>query len=158
SLFTGDLDAANVHYSASIALWERLGDAESTADSLQMLGIIALRQGLLGEARSHVARSLEIERDYGSSRSVANLLEILPSVAAEENQVDRALKLGGAAAGMRKRLEIVSESPVSREVISRLEQRRRNPSSDEAWRAGVAMSREDAIAYALNETEATSRA
>ena len=158
ALFTGDLDAATVHYSASIALWERLGDAESTADSLQMLGIIALRQGRLGDARAHVGRSMEIERDHGSSRSVANLLEIFASLAVEENQVERALKLAGAAASMRKRLEIVSESPVSREVTSRLEQLRKGSSSDAAWQSGWAMSRQDAIDYALNGTEATSRA
>lgn len=148
---TGDLEEAIEHYETSIRGWVRLGDAESGANSYWMLGMIALRQNRLADARFHLAHSLEIERGNGSSRSVANVLESFAGLAAEEGQVERALRLGGAAAGIRSRLAIVTESPVSRDIMPRLERLRRESPTDAAWQSGWGMSREDAIAYALSE-------
>ena len=156
-LLSDDLAAADVRFRASIALWEKLDDAESIADSLQMLGTIAVRQGRLIDARSHLARSLEILRDQGSDRSVANLLEAFASLAIAEKELDRALMLGGASTGLRSRVDIVPMSPVSLDIAERLDKVRESMPSDDAWEAGRAMSREEAVAYALDKSEANSR-
>ena len=152
ALLTNDLDAATYHCQTSLRVWERLGDAKSCAESHAMLGVIALRQGLPGDARSHLAQSLEFERAHGSARSVANLLETFAALAIEEGQVERALRLGGAAAAMRDRLAIIAGSPITRDIMSRLEQLHRDQSPDDAWQSGWSMPGEDAVSYALNET------
>lgn len=151
ALFTNDLDAATSHYQTSIRVLERLRDVESVASSKAMLGFIALRQNRLADARSYLVQSLEMQRRHGSSRQVANLLEMFAALAVEEDQVEQALRLGGAAAGIRNRLAIVAESPLSRDIMPRLEKLRPGSSADNAWLSGWEMSREDAIAYALSE-------
>ena len=88
-------------------------------------------------------------RSEGSSRSIANILESLAAVAVEEGQDDRALRLAGAADGMRRWMAVVSSSPLHREQRQRLESLR--TAQQEVWLAGKAMAREDAIALGLQE-------
>jgi hypothetical protein len=129
---------------------------ETEAMSLLMLGNISVRQNRLEDAKSQLRESLEIQRLEGSSRSIANLLESLAAVAIAERQTKRALMLGGAAEGLRRRVEVVSTSPLHREISRRLEPVRRGPGAQEAWLAGAAMTREEAIGYALEEVAAGS--
>jgi tetratricopeptide (TPR) repeat protein len=152
ALFSNDLDGADGHFRTSVDLWERLGDSQSLANSEAMRGIVALRQARLEDAKVFLIDSLQLQRLEGASRSVANLLETLAAVAADEGENDRALRLGGAAQGLRDRIHVVTESPLSREIISRLEPLRHSAGGDQAWKSGLAMSREDAIAYALGES------
>jgi predicted ATPase/DNA-binding SARP family transcriptional activator len=156
ALFTKDVDGAADHFQTSLDLSRRCGDAETEAMSLLMLGNISLRQNRLDEARSHLRASLEIQRVEGSSRSIANLIESLAAVAVAEGQTGRALRLGGAAEGLRKRIEVVSTSPLHREISRRLQAVRQGPDAQQAWLAGAAMSREEAIGYALDEGRAGS--
>jgi len=151
ALFTKDVVGAARHFQTSLDLSRRRRDVETVAMSLLMLGNIALRQDRLNQARAHLRESLEIQRLEGSSRSIANLFESLAAVAIAEGQSDRALRLGGAAEGLRKRIEVVSASPLHREISNRLESVRRGSGAQKAWRAGAAMSRQEAIAYALDE-------
>jgi predicted ATPase/DNA-binding SARP family transcriptional activator len=154
--FSKDVVRATVHFQTSLDLSRRCGDVETEAMALLMLGNISIRENRLDEAKSHLHDSLEIQRLEGSSRSIANLIESLAAVAIEEGQTDRALRLGGAAEGLRKRVQVVSTSPLHREISRRLEPARQGSGAQQAWLAGAAMSREEAIVYALDEAEAGS--
>ncbi len=154
ALFTMDMPGATTHFQTSMDLSRGREDVEAVAMSLFMLGNIALRQNRLDEAKSNLRESLEIQRLEGSSRSIANLLESLAATAITEGQIERALRLGGAAEGLRARIEIVSTSPLHREISRRLESVRQGPEAQQVWRAGAAMSREEAIGYALDEVVA----
>ena len=156
ALYTADSEGAAAHFEASLDISRSLGDLETVAMSLLMLGNIAMRQDRLDEAKAHLRESLEIQRLEGSSRSIANLFESLAAVAIAEGQSDRALRLGGAAEGLRRRIEVVSTSPLHREMSRRLESVRQGPKAQQAWLAGAAMSRHEAIAYALAEVEVDS--
>src|SRR5712692_5826429 len=154
ALFTMDMPGATTHFQTSMDLSRGREDVEAVAMSLFMLGNIALRQNRLDEAKSNLRESLEIQRLEGSSRSIVNLLESLAATAITEGQIERALRLGGAAEGLRARIEIVSTSPLHREISRRLESVRQGPEAQQVWRAGAAMSREEAIGYALDEVVA----
>jgi uncharacterized protein HemY len=149
ALFARDMTRAGGHIQASLDLSRQNSDVEMVALSLLMLGNIALWEGRMNDARAHLRESLEIMRMEGSSRSLANLLESLAAVAAAEGQRNRALTLGGAAEGLREQLALVSSSPFHREISSRLDAARQGEEAIEVWEAGAAMSREDAIDYAL---------
>ena len=151
ALFTKDVAGAARHFQTSLDLSRRREDVETVAMSLLMLGNIALRQDRLNDAKAHLRESLEIQRLEGSPRSIANLFESLAAVAIAEGQSERALRLGGAAEGLRKRIEVVSASPLHREISQRLESVRRGRGAQKEWLAGAGMSRQDAIAYALDE-------
>ncbi|MFI4978343.1 MAG: BTAD domain-containing putative transcriptional regulator [Solirubrobacterales bacterium] len=156
AMFTKDMVGAAAHFQTSLDLSRRIGDVETEAMSLLMLGNISLRQNRIDEARSQLRESLVIQRLEGSSRSVANLIESLAAVAVAEGQTDRALRLGGAAEGLRTRIEVVSTSPLHREISRRLQPMRQGADAQRGWLAGAAMSREEAIGYALEEVEADS--
>jgi len=149
ALLTGDVDAAGTHYEASLTISTRIGDSEAAAMSRYMLGNVSLRQGQLGDSKAHLLEALEMLRAEGSSRSIAHVLEALAAVAVEEGQPERALLLGGAADGLRRRIAVVSSSPLHREHRQRLETMR--TTRQDAWMAGEAMARDDAIAYALED-------
>src|SRR5207244_11442093 len=153
ALYTADSESAAAHFEASLDISRSLGDLETVAMSLLMLGNIAMRQDRLDEAKAHLRESLEIQRLEGSSRSIANLFESLAAVAIAEGQSDRALRLGGAAEGLRKRIEVVSASPLHREISHRLESVRRGRGAQKEWLAGATMSRQGAVAYALDEVD-----
>jgi predicted ATPase/DNA-binding SARP family transcriptional activator len=157
-LFSQNFEKAHAHYEQSIELATRIGDGELVATSHGMLGNIAIRQSRLDDAKSHLRASLEFYRTEGSLRSIANLLEDLADVSITEGAITRALTLAGAANGFRSRISMVSTSPVHRAFIGRLEPLRRGADAEQAWLAGAAMARQDAIAYALEEVEAATAA
>jgi predicted ATPase/DNA-binding SARP family transcriptional activator len=154
AMFTKDVIGAAAHFQTSLDLSRRIGDVETEAMSLLLLGNISLRENRIDEARSQLRESLVIQRVEGSSRSIANLIESLAAIAVAEGQRDRALRLGGAAEGLRKRVEVVSTSPLHREISRQLQPVRHGADAQQAWLAGAAMSREEAIAYALEEVVA----
>jgi predicted ATPase/class 3 adenylate cyclase len=152
ALFAKDMRGAGKHIKASLELSRRQADVEMVAMSLLMLGNIDLWQGRLSEAQAHLRESLELLRVEGSARSIANLLESLAAVAVAQDDVIRALRLGGAAEGLRKQIAVVPSSPFHREISSRLAAAKQAKGAIGAWRSGAEMSREEAIAYALAET------
>ena len=151
ALFAKDMESAGEHIKASLDLSRGRSDIEMVALSLLMLGNIDLWQGRLPEARTNLRESLEILRLEGGSRSIANVLESMAAVAAAEDDKNRALRLGGAAEGLRNQISVVSSSPFHREISSRLDAARQGEGALEAWKSGTVMSREDAVAYALGE-------
>ncbi|HET9783283.1 MAG TPA: BTAD domain-containing putative transcriptional regulator [Candidatus Dormibacteraeota bacterium] len=154
AVFTHDLKDAQKHYETSLEISARLGDSESVGNSHQMLGVIALRLGQPEVAKAHLRESLDLQRSEGSTRSIANLLESLAAVAAEEGHGERALLLGGAAEGLRRRIEVVSTSPLHREISARLESLKSGAGGQQRWTAGMSMSRDEAISHALGEAGA----
>jgi len=151
ALFGKDMARAGEHIKASLHVSRRSSDDEMVAMSLLMLGNIDLWQGRLDDARAHLHESLEILRLEGGPRSIANLLDSLAAVAAAQDEKNRALWLGGAAEGLRKKIAVVSSSPFHREISRRLDAIRHGKEALDAWQSGTQMSREEAIAYALDD-------
>jgi predicted ATPase len=153
---TEELDAAKRHFEAAFDISSRLGDSASVATAQLMLGTIALRQNRVDEARSHLRASLDLHRQSGSSRSLAHVLESLAAVALSQGQTERAQRLAGAADGLRQRIGIATSNPDQRDFGALpLDSLRGATDANPAWLAGAAMSRDDAISYALGEFEPT---
>jgi tetratricopeptide (TPR) repeat protein len=153
---TDELEAAKTHFQASLDISSRLGDSASVATAQLMLGNIALRQNRLDDARSRLRESLDLHRQSGSSRSLAHVLESLAAVALSQGQVERAQRLAGAAGGLRQRIGLATSSPDQRDFGAlSLESLRGSTDANPAWLAGAAMSRDDAIGYALGEFDPT---
>lgn len=117
--------------------------------SLMMLGNVALLEGRFEDSEQHLRESLEALRLEGPSRSIANLLESLAAVAAATGNKRRALRLGGAAEAMRKRIAVAPSSPFHRAISMRLASIRQGPAGQSTWSAGARLSRQEAIDYAL---------
>jgi predicted ATPase/DNA-binding CsgD family transcriptional regulator len=100
--FAGDLKEAEDRAVASLGLAEEVGDRKLVAFLEAAIGVLALERGSLVEARRRFGRGLEISVEMGDRMNVALILEALCRLAAGTSSWTLALKLGAAAAAMRK--------------------------------------------------------
>jgi predicted ATPase len=98
----GEHAVARSLYEQSLTLFRELGDKWGMAGCLVDLGNLARDQGDHHLARSHYADGLRLFQELGQKRGVARLLDCLACSAALESAPQRALRLAGAAAAMRR--------------------------------------------------------
>jgi predicted ATPase/Tfp pilus assembly protein PilF len=96
-----DFAQAHRFFSEGLELRQLLGDRTGVADSLAKLGRVALRQGEMERARAHYAASLEQLRELGDRERIASGMMGIAALALAREQVARAVRLLGAADGIR---------------------------------------------------------
>jgi predicted ATPase len=99
ALETGDAETARVLHGESLAIWRTLGDRYGEVWALHRLGVVALSQGEGATATALFRESLAISRDIRFHLGTVEALEGLATLAATSGAPERALRLGGAAAG-----------------------------------------------------------
>jgi hypothetical protein len=135
-------------------------DREWLAHVLCRLGEVALEQGDLSRARAHLGESLRTARALAErgAPQVAPALEGLAGVAAVEGRAERALRLAGGAAELRRRLRL-QPWPLEQDALAhRLAPARRaldEPAQETAWLEGQSLSLDQAIAHALEDEPAS---
>jgi non-specific serine/threonine protein kinase len=178
----GDDREATACYAEALTLYRHLGDHQSLAVAwlLSHLAAIALEQGEWTAAQTHVAESLALLQDArhdavpelagpvevraalaaadpaglitATATVLPGTLETQAALAAVQGTPDRALRLAGAAAALRARLNRPL-APAEQDALERrLAPARQALSAEQqatAWAAGQAMTREQAIADAL---------
>jgi predicted ATPase len=154
ALSLGDYVAARSFLEQGLAIRRQLGNKPDIAWSISHLGTVGARQGEYVAARSLLEEGLSLWRELGDRESVAVCLEALAAVAGGEGQPERAARLCGAAAALRKAIG-VPRPPADQDDYDRRVAAARDTLGEEAfaaaWSAGQAMSIEDAIRYALDE-------
>jgi predicted ATPase len=113
----GDEETARALYEQSLAIFRELGDKWGTAGCLADLGNLARDRGGYDTALARYAESLALFQELGQKRGVARLLDCLACSAAMQSKPERALRLAGAAAAMRR----VLSAPLSLAEQHRLE-------------------------------------
>jgi tetratricopeptide (TPR) repeat protein len=150
----GDYLAARALYEQSLAIARELGDQWRVARSLSDLGIVAHDQGDYGVAGALHQEVLVIRRDLGDRLGIAISLEGLAAVFAGLGSSLRAARIWGAA----ERQRAVVGSPLwprdrpdyNRNVaVARAAD---DAAFDDAWREGGALTLEQAIDLALDQT------
>ncbi len=144
---------ARAFYERSLAAFRELGDRWGIAAVLADLGNLARDRGDHAGAYSLHTESLRIFQELEHRRGIARLLECFACSAAAEGGPERALRLAGAAAALRKAVG----SPLPRADQARLDERLapvRAALSDTdgaaAWMEGWGMPVEKAIESALS--------
>jgi predicted ATPase/DNA-binding CsgD family transcriptional regulator len=146
-----DYPAARDYADESLAIAREIGYPQGVARSLRCLGTLALVRGEATAAREKYAEALTIWRSMGDRAAIAQLLEESATTAAAQGAPGRALRLAGAAAGLRGALGM-RLSPTGRDRTARaLAPARRALGSDAAaaWTAGEALTLEQAIEMVL---------
>ena len=122
ALTTGDLERA---YKASLEAVElhRASPPEQRTSSelgaaLDNLGVAALLQGRLLEARTHLAESLSVRRRIEDALGLASSFTSLAALVAEEGEFGRAARLLGAVDAARERTDAELE-PFDAELYER---------------------------------------
>jgi predicted ATPase len=151
----GDQDEARGYLDEALRLMQELDDPNRVAVVLASLGALDLHRGRHELAREHYTESLRMLASLGARQNVAECLEGLACVAAQEGRPARAVRLAGAAAGVREVIGVVSAPSWQRlldawiaiacDALGR--------SSGQIWKEGCRLSEREAIALALTESD-----
>src|SRR5262249_7537439 len=150
-----DLSAATAYYEESLAISREIGDKQGIACSLYGLGGGAYRQGDYSAARALHEESLSIKREIANKRGIAESLECFAFLAAQERP-ERAAGQWGAAERLREEIGIPLP-PNEREEydreVAKVQKALGEAAFASAWAEGSDMTMEQAIEFALSESE-----
>ncbi|MEQ1472516.1 MAG: protein kinase [Candidatus Acidiferrum sp.] len=135
----GENDTAQTLYQQSLATFRELDDKWGIAGCLVDLGDLARDHGKDRIARAHYAESMKLFEELGQKRGIARLLDCLACFAALREKPERALRLAGAAAAMRRVLGVSLPLTEKARLEKALDLARQSVSPDlasTAWMAG----------------------
>ena len=152
----GDLVAARELYQHALSAFREAGDHWGSARSLTDLGCIDCERGEHLAAQAAYTEALEIFARLGHRRGIARALEGSACLALARGRAARALRLGGAAAHLRRLIN----APLPQAEKLKLDQKLTSaweslsgPDGADAWADGCEMDMEKAIQYFLDEPE-----
>jgi tetratricopeptide (TPR) repeat protein len=149
----GEISVARELYEQSLKIFRKLGDKWGVAGCLADLGNLARDEGDEKKSRSHYAESMKLFRELGQKRGMARLLDCLACSAALQSQPERALRLAGSAAAMRRVLGAplpVAEQMRLEKTLDLARQSISPAKAAAAWMDGWTMSTDKAIQEALS--------
>jgi predicted ATPase/class 3 adenylate cyclase len=152
----GDCASARTLNDESLAIMRELGDRWGIALSLGNLGAVAFDEGDYSAARALYDECLAICRELGDRRAIASALEGLAAAVATVGSCLRAARVWGAAERLREEVG----SPLSPNERTRYDPRVAaaraalgdDAAFDRAWLEGRALTLEQAIELALDQT------
>jgi predicted ATPase/class 3 adenylate cyclase/Tfp pilus assembly protein PilF len=152
----GDHAGARSAYEQSLALFQALKNDGAAAISLNNLGNVSSALGDHDTARDLYEQSLRIVHALGDLRGTARLLESLANLAVAQAQAERALRLAGAAAALRRDIGAPLSGAESARVQNTLDLAGKLSARSQADAGmvsigGGSMSLEEAIAFAQEE-------
>jgi predicted ATPase/serine/threonine protein kinase len=135
----GENETAQELYQQSLAIFRELDDKWGIAGCLVDLGDLARDRRDDSAARAHYAESMKLFEELGQKRGIARLLDCLACFAALREQPERALRLAGAAAAMRRVLGVSPPLTEKARMEKALDLARQSVSPElasSAWMAG----------------------
>jgi tetratricopeptide (TPR) repeat protein len=153
----GDYGRAVALHEESLALRRELGDKWGIASSLGNLGLVAFERGDYARAVALLEEGLALARDIGAKHRVTECLEGLATVAGALDQPERAARLFGTADALRAALGAPlppRERARREQAVAALRDALGEAAFAAAWAEGRALSLEDAVALALEDSDA----
>ena len=137
-----------------LALSRRAEDRDGEGRVIYSLGRLALERGDQDVANSMFFEALKLDTELGYKHGVAMVLEGLADLAEVRGHHQRALRLGGAAAALRKAAGTVSprgfrlrhEEKMAAAAVAQ-------PNADTAWIQGESLTFQEAVSEGLNSPE-----
>jgi non-specific serine/threonine protein kinase len=151
----GDYARAQALFEECLALNQQAGDKSHSAIALLNLGHVAREQGEFARARQLYREGLALSQALDEKLRIGRELVAVATVEAAQGKPERAARLMGAAAALRDALG-AGLYPIDRPATERTTELARVALGEEAfaaaYAAGRALSLEEAIAEALEET------
>ena len=148
---------AKALYEQALAIyWELDFDRDLMARVIRNLAAVALERADLVETRERVTESLRVSQQLGARGipQIAGALEVLAGLAAVQPEAERALRLAGAASGLRA-MSGQPRWPHDDQALMRWLEPARRALTEEcmrtAWHTGETLPLESCIALALDE-------
>ena len=158
ALREGDHQRAWKLLEEALVLARDIGHLPSTANLLAGLGVIALHQSDFHSAAALFEESLTLAQQVEDELLIAECLWGVAAVAAARGQPVRAVRLWAAADALdypRAVIAVTAGRPVEEPLLAPTHARLHSGAFNTEWAKGQAMRREDAIAYALLNRDAT---
>ncbi len=152
----GDCVSARSMLEESLALLRETGDSVEIARAKLTLGHIARVEGDYAQARGQFIESLNIARYIGTQWGIFLLLNAVGYLAAAERQFERAARLLGAADHLGESIgaSLFQTDRADHETsVAAARAALGERAFAAAWAQGRAMTMDEAIAYALEQTE-----
>ena len=149
----GDYDRSKRLYEESLELARRMGTQREIAVLLHNLGHVLLQQGNLEESFSRFWASLQLAKEIGEERRIIMCLEGIAGVFVQAGKLEQAARLFGATANLRGVLGADFE-PADHIVYLRNAAFLQPQELETAWAEGRAMTMEQAIVWALENSRA----
>jgi predicted ATPase/class 3 adenylate cyclase len=141
----------------ALGIFQELGDRFHEGWALRGVAIKARSLGQIDESRVRLAQGMEIFREAGDLSAMVLFLGSFADLAAFEGDIERALRLAGAAAASRD----ATDAGLA-EWVGAIEERQRlveriatDAGSARLWAEGQTMSVDEAVAYALTPAAAS---
>lgn len=157
--FRADYQGARRAYEESLRLHANLGDAWGASAVRNNLAWVDLEEGLHDRAAALFREGPRRYQELGDRAQIADTLDGLAAAAMESGQDERAARLWGAIEDVRARiaaprwqLDAAAQERRAALALSRAGEDR----FERAYREGRAMTLDEAMAYALDETESAS--
>ncbi len=150
----GDWDAASSFYEQSLKLARAQRD-QFRSVILRHMGQLALNRGDLAAARTQLNESLMVAHEALVGWGIAPALAHLAGLAMAEDQPVRAIRLAGAATGLREKHQarlLPIDAARLETVIEPARCALGEVGAANAWADGRAMTTDQAVAYALEST------
>ena len=147
-----DSVAARFYYERSLAAFRELGDGWGIASALSDLGRLNAAENNYPDAERLYCESIRMFKDLGHKRGIASVLECFAVSAAAQSRPEQALRMAGAAAGLRHRVGAPLIPAEHNRLETKLESARSrltNAAGLEAWSSGWEMTVEEAVAEVL---------
>jgi tetratricopeptide (TPR) repeat protein len=148
----GELYVARALNEQSLAIFRKLKNGWGVASALADLGNLAMEERDDSAMRAFYRESIAIFQELDHKRGIARLLESFALAAAAQHHPERALRLAGAAAGLRQNIGIPltpSEQVKLKASLDAARQIVSNAAGNQAWLEGYGLTVDDAIAEAL---------
>ena len=152
----GDMDAARALCHESLSIFRDLGDRWGMAGSLADLGNLSRDQKDYPTSQSLYRESMSVFQELGHKRGIARLLECFACSAASRLKPERALRLAGASAALRRMLGTPLPPAEQAKLERSLEPARQslsNTGASAAWLEGWVMPMEKAIQVAIENDD-----
>lgn len=153
----GDFEEARRLHEESLAIKQALGYRWGVATSYSNLAVISIAQGDYPAARKLLADSVLLRQEIGNRVGIVEVLEDFAWLALEVGQPRQAARLYGVAEARRREFEVPLPNTDREQYEGLLARVREQLDSDafkEEWARGEAMTIEQAVDYALGETQA----
>jgi predicted ATPase/DNA-binding SARP family transcriptional activator len=153
----GDLPMARTMYERALNLNQEYGNRLWEGINRSNLAQVAWESGDTATGRAQLQNSLRIHRELGVKEFVADGLELLAAMEGSSDRPDRAARLLGAGASLRRRFhlpELSGREPIASDAGASAKQSLGEEAFAMAWAMGERLSLEEAVAEALDETSA----
>jgi non-specific serine/threonine protein kinase len=157
SAFLDDHETASAQLEEALTATRSLSDPAQVATALANLGMVALHRGRVAEATDRYTDCLRILESLAAPGWVAECLEGFACIAARCADPERAMRLAGAAAGIREtmgRPQPQWSRRLQEEWIGEARQLL-GPAADLAWHDGRMLPAERSVSLALGRTPGT---